>query len=134
MWYYKNEPYDEIGEYVGFVYQITNTLTNKKYIGKKNFYFSKTKQVKGKKKKIKVESDWKSYYGSNKELQEDVEKNGEEIFRRDILRLCKSKGEFGYYEAKFQFENNVLERDDYYNTWVMCRVHKKHLKNVNFSS
>jgi len=127
MWYYKNEPYDEIGEYVGFVYQITNTLNNKKYIGKKNFYFSKTKQVKGKKKKIKVESDWKSYYGSNKELQEDVEKNGEEIFRRDILMLCKSKGEFGYYEAKFQFDNNVLERDDFYNTWIMCRVHKKHL-------
>lgn len=127
MWYYKNEPYEEIGEYVGFVYQITNTLNNKKYIGKKNFYFSKTKQVKGKKKRIKVESDWKSYYGSNKELQEDVNKYGEQNFRRDILMLCKSKGEFGYYEAKFQFENNVLERDDFYNTWIMCRVHKKHL-------
>lgn len=127
MWYYNNEPYESIGEYIGFVYQITNLLNNKKYIGKKNFYFSKTKQVKGKKKRIKVESDWKTYYGSNKELQEDVNKNGEENFRRDILMLCKSKGEFGYYEAKLQFENNVLERDDYYNTWIMCRVHKKHL-------
>lgn len=134
MWYYKNEPYESIGEYIGFVYQIINLTNNKKYIGKKNFYFSKTKQVKGKKKRIKVESDWKSYYGSNKELQEDVENYGEENFRRDILRLCKSKGEFGYYEAKYQFENNVLERDDYYNSWVMCRIHKKHLKNVNFSS
>lgn len=130
MWYYKNEPYEEIGEYVGFVYQITNTLNNKKYIGKKNFYFSKTKQVKGKKKRIKVESDWKTYYGSNKELQEDVNKYGEHNFRRDILMLCKSKGQFSYYEAKFQFDNNVLERDDYYNTWIMCRIHKKHLKKV----
>jgi hypothetical protein len=127
MWYYKNEPYEEIGEYIGYVYQITNLMNNKKYIGKKNFYFSKTKQVKGKKKRIKVESDWKTYYGSNKELQEDVNKYGEQNFRRDILMLCKSKGEFGYYEAKLQFENNVLERDDFYNTWIMCRVHKKHL-------
>lgn len=127
MWFYKNEPYEEIGEYVGFVYQITNTLNNKKYIGKKNFYFSKTKQVKGKKKRTKVESDWKTYYGSNKELQQDVITYGEQSFRRDILMLCKSKGEFAYYEAKFQFENNVLERDDFYNTWIMCRVHKKHL-------
>lgn len=127
MWYYNNEPYESVGEYVGFVYRITNLLNDKKYIGKKNFYFSKTKQVKGKKKKIKVESDWKTYYGSNKELQEDVTTHGEQNFRRDILMLCKSKGEFGYYEAKLQFENNVLERDDYYNTWIMCRVHKKHL-------
>lgn len=127
MWYYKNEPFEDISDYVGFVYQITNLSNNKKYIGKKNFYFSKTKQVKGKKKRTKVESDWKSYYGSNKELLADVKEYGEENFRRDILMLCKSKGEFGYYEAKMQFEHNVLERDDYYNTWIMCRVHKKHL-------
>lgn len=127
MWYYKNEPFEDISEYIGFVYQITNLLNNKKYIGKKNFYFSKTKQVKGKKKRIKVESDWKQYYGSNKDLQKDVKELGKENFRRDILILCKSKGEFGYYEAKLQFENNVLERDDYYNSWIMCRIHKKHL-------
>jgi hypothetical protein len=43
------------------------------------------------------------------------------------LRLCKSKGEFAYFEAKFQFDLNVLESDEYYNSWIMCRVHKKHL-------
>ena len=127
MWFYNGEYFDSIGDYVGFVYIITNQLTNRKYIGKKNFYFSKSKQVKGKKKRYKVESDWQDYYGSNKELQEDVKTLGKENFKREIVRLCKTKAEFGYYEAKLQFDNNVLESNEWYNTWIMCRVHKKHL-------
>lgn len=129
MWFFNNESIEQIPEgMVGYVYLITNLVNNRKYIGKKNFYFTKTKQVKGKKKRTKVESDWKDYYGSNKELQADVDKFGKESFKREILKLCKTKGEFGYYEAKYQFDNNVLESDDYYNSWIMVRVHKKHLK------
>ena len=128
MWLYNNESFEEIPEgIVGYVYLITNLTNNRKYIGKKNFYFSKTKQVKGKKKKFKVESDWKTYFGSNKELCADVEKFGKENFKREILRLCKSKGEFGYFEAKIQFENNVLESDEWYNSYIMVRVNKNHL-------
>lgn len=127
MWLYNNVEFTDVGEYVGFVYLITNLTNDRKYIGKKNFYFSKTRTVKGKRKRTKVESDWKDYYGSNKELQADVELLGKDLFKREILKLCKSKGEFGYYEAKYQFENNVLESDKYYNTWIMVRVHKKHL-------
>jgi hypothetical protein len=127
MWYYNNEEFEDIGEYVGFVYLITNLTNSKKYIGKKNFYFTKSKQVNGKKKRYKVVSDWKDYYGSNKELAKDVEDLGKDAFKREILRLCKSKGEFGYFEAKYQFEHNVLESEDYYNSWIMCRIHKKHL-------
>lgn len=130
MWLFNNEPFDDIADYVGFVYIITNLTNGRKYIGKKNFYFSKTRTVKGKKKRSKVESDWRDYYGSNKELLEDINKLGKDLFKREIVRLCKSKGEFGYYEAKLQFENNVLESDDWYNTWIMVRVHKKHLKNL----
>jgi len=126
-WLYNDIPFEDIADYVGFVYLITNLQNGRKYIGKKNFYFSKTRTVKGKKKRTKVESDWKTYFGSNKELLEDVEKLGQENFKREIIKLCKSKGEFGYYEAKYQFENNVLESNDYYNTWIMVRVHKKHL-------
>ena len=127
MWLYNNVEFTDVGEYVGFVYLITNLTNGRKYIGKKNFFFSKTRTVKGKRKRTKVESDWKDYYGSNKELQADVERLGEDLFERKILKLCKSKGEFGYYEAKYQFENNVLEEDNWYNTWIMVRVHKKHL-------
>jgi hypothetical protein len=127
-WLYNDNLFEDIADYVGFVYLITNLQNGRKYIGKKNFYFSKTRTVKGKKKRTKVESDWKEYFGSNKELLQDIEKLGKENFKREIVRLCKSKGEFGYWEAKLQFENNVLESNDYYNTWIMVRVHKKHLK------
>jgi len=127
MWLYNNVEFNDIGEYVGFVYLITNLTNDRKYIGKKNFYFSKTRTVKGKRKRTKVESDWKDYYGSNKELQEDVERLGSYNFKREILRLCKSKGEFSYFEAKYQFEKNVLETDEYYNSWISCKIHKKHL-------
>ena len=127
MWLYNNEPFDDIADYVGYVYIITNLTNGRKYLGKKNFYFSKTRTIKGKKKRSKVESDWRGYFGSNKELLEDVEKLGKDLFKREIVRLCKSKGEFGYWEAKLQFENNVLETNDWYNTWIMVRVHKKHL-------
>jgi hypothetical protein len=118
-------------DYVGFVYLITNLVTGRKYVGKKLFHFSKTKQVKGKKKKMKVASDWQTYYGSNDELKKDVTIHGEENFRREILHLCKSKGDCSYLEAKEQFVRGVMESDDYYNSWIMVRVRKSHLKEIN---
>lgn len=131
-WIYKDKIFTEdlIEENYGFVYCITNLSTNKKYIGKKFFYSSKTKQVKGKKKKIKVPSDWLTYYGSNVELQADVERLGKHSFKREIIYLCKSKGECGYLEAKEQFVRCVLENDNYYNTWIMVRVRKSHIKGL----
>ena len=131
-WVYNKEIFteDNIGDNYGFVYIITNLSNNKKYIGKKFFYSSKTKQVKGKKKKVKVFSDWENYYGSNSELKNDVETLGKELFSREIIHLCKSKGAAGYLEAKEQFNRNVLESDDYYNTWIMVRVRKSHLKGI----
>lgn len=131
-WIYKDKDFteDDIGDNYGFVYCITNLSSGKKYIGKKFFYSSKTKQVKGKKKKTKVSSDWQTYYGSNEELKKDVIIHGKENFKREILHLCLSKGAAGYLEAKEQFINGVLEGDDYYNTWIMVRVRKSHLKGI----
>ena len=131
-WLYNDNEFTEeqIGEYYGFVYCITNLVTGKKYIGKKFFYSSKTKQVKGKKKRYKVFSDWQTYYGSNEELKKDVIIHGKESFKREILHLCLSKGTAGYLEAKEQFVNGVLEGDNYYNSWIMVRVRKSHLKGI----
>ncbi len=132
-WQYNGIDFTEdlIGDNYGFVYQITNLTNGKKYIGKKFFYSTKTKQVKGKKKRHKVQSNWQTYYGSNAKLAEDVLQCGHEQFIREILHLCKTKGECGYLEAKEQFVNGVLESENYYNTWIMVRVRDTHIKDYN---
>ena len=131
MWYYNNELFELTPEeYQGFVYQITELHTNKKYIGKKNFWKPKILPVnKTRKRRVRtrVESDWKTYFSSSSQIQKLVEESGEDKFKREILKLCKTKGEMSYYEAKLQFENDVLFRDDYYNEFIGCRVHSKHL-------
>lgn len=131
-WEYNGKEFnsEDIGEYTNFVYMITNLVNNKKYIGKKTFISTRRLQpLKGKTRKRKVvkESDWKEYYGSNDNLKEDVKKFGPQNFKREILRLCKSKGEASYYEAAYQFEHEVLLREDYYNNWITCKVTGSHL-------
>jgi len=130
MWYYNNEPLleEHLEERFGFIYCITNILTGRKYIGKKLLTKAKTKTIKGKKKKTRVESDWKTYYGSNKTLLEDIEKCGKESFRRDILMLCNNRGECNYFEAKLQIDYGVLFSDLWYNDHIWVRVHRSHLK------
>lgn len=132
-WTYNDIEFTEdlIGDNYGFVYQITNLTNNKKYIGKKLFYSAKTKQVNGKKKKFKVASNWQSYYGSSDTLTRDVLSLGHVNFKREILHLCKTKGECSYVEAKEQFVRGVMETDEYYNTWIMVRVRKSHIKDYS---
>jgi hypothetical protein len=132
-WIYKDSEFTEqdIGDNYGFVYIITNLITDKKYIGKKFFYSIRTKVIKGKRKKTKSFSDWQMYYGSNSELQNDVQIHGKENFKREIIHLCKAKGECGYLEAKEQFDRCVLESEDYYNAWIMVKVRKTHIKAFN---
>lgn len=130
MWLYENNELQEVPEKaIGFVYKITNTKTGRQYIGKKLFTSAKSRQVKGKRKRFRVESDWRGYFGSNKELAHDVVTIGREHFRREIIHICYTKGQCSYYEAKYQFQLGVLENPDlFYNDWIMCKVHRKHLK------
>jgi hypothetical protein len=137
-WYYQNQLVDSLPEdCVGFVYNITNLVSGRQYIGKKLAKFSKTtyKTVKlkngnKKRKRIrgKIESDWQTYYGSNDELLKDVAELGTDNFRRDILYYCKSKAECSYVEAREQFSRRVLESDQYYNGHIQVRVHGSHIK------
>ena len=131
MWLFENKEItsDIIDDYTGFVYCITNNVTGKKYIGKKLFKNTRRTKVKGqtRRKKTVKESDWKEYWGSNKVLQEDVNTLGEDNFERIILKLCKTKGECNYWEAKYQMQYEVLESDDWYNEWIMVKVHRSHI-------
>jgi hypothetical protein len=136
-WLYQNQVVETLPEdCIGFVYIITNNITNRKYIGKKLAKFSKTtyktlklKNGTKKKKKIrsKIDSDWQEYYGSNIELNKDVEQLGKENFTREILYYCKSKSECSYIEAREQFDRKVLESTDYYNGHIQVRVHGSHI-------
>jgi hypothetical protein len=122
-----------IGDYVGFVYIITDLTNNKKYVGKKLFESKRTlPPLKGKTRKRKVtkESDWMSYYGSSEELMLLVEANGADTFKREILHLCHSRGEMSYLEAKEQFDRGVLLSDDFYNGIINCKIHKSHVKRL----
>ena len=136
MWNYKEEEFDPpeefLKDFVGFVYRITEKDTGKKYIGKKLFWKPKTlpKNSKRKRKiKTKVISDWKKYYGSSDHLKESIERTGKDNYIREILKLCRTKGECSYYEAKLQFEYDVLLDDTYYNAFIGCKIHAKHLPN-----
>ena len=140
-WYYDGpnpwEPPENFNPdiWYGFVYEITNLATNKKYIGKKFFWKAKTLPItksRKRRKRLKVESDWRDYFGSNRYLKEDVATMGPEGFHRRILVLCKSKGECAYMEAKIQFEKEVLLKEDYYNGIIQCRVGAQTVKNLKY--
>ena len=119
---------DDAEKYYGFVYCIHNLKEKKRYIGKKFFTKAGYRQVKGKRKKTRKPSDWPTYWGSNDKLIADVERLGEENFVREVLHLCVNRSDCAYLELKEQMIAKVLERDDYYNDWLMVKVSKKNLR------
>ena len=126
-WVFQGKIVDQLPEWVtGFVYQITNTVNGRMYIGKKLARFKKSrKPLKGRvnKRRYTVDSDWKEYFGSSDALNEDIQKLGKDKFKREILFYCKSKAELSYIEAREQFARKVLETDDYYNGHIRVRIH-----------
>ena len=130
-WIYEGKPFtsDDIGDFFGYVYVITNKSTGKKYIGRK--YFVQKRKHRGGKRRVKSESDWKRYYGSCPELKLDIKEMGRDSFTREIKSLHKTLGKTNYEETRQLFLNNVLTEalDDgspmYYNSNILGRYYRK---------
>ena len=139
-WIYKGNPFtsDDIGDYYGFVYRITNTTTQKSYIGRK--YFVQKRKPKGAKRRVTSESDWKKYYGSSDDLKQDIRRDGKDSFRREIISLHTTLGKVNYEETRQLFLNNVLTEalDDgtpkYYNSNILGRYMRKDYGNFESNS
>ena len=136
-WTYKGTTFTsaDIGDFFGYVYCITNLKSGRKYIGRK--YFQQHRKSRGSRRKRTSESNWKAYYGSSKELNEDRKLLGNSTFRREILGLYQSQGKVNYEETRQLFLNNVLTEslDDgtpaYYNSNVLGRYYKKDYYETN---
>jgi hypothetical protein len=136
-WRFNGEVFEssDIEDYFGFVYLISCSKTNRRYVGRKYFWSFRT--PKGKSRKVKSESDWKKYYGSCPELKEDVIKYGKEFFNREIISLHKTKGKCNFEETRQLFLNNVLTEaldtgePAYYNSNILSRYFRKDYFNDN---
>ena len=126
-WLYNDKVFEseDIKDYYGFCYLLTDLENGKQYIGRKYFYSIRKK--KGIRKKVRSESDWKSYYSSSKKVKQMVLESGHNRFKREILSLYIKKGQVNYNETKLLFQHNVLEAVDengeklYYNDNIMNR-------------
>ena len=118
-----------IGDNWGFVYEITNLVNQRRYIGRK--YFWQKRKPKGGKRRVTSESDWKRYYGSCPELKDDIKKFGKENFSRTILSLHGTPGRVNYEETRQLFLHDVLTKaldngtPAYYNSNILGRYYRK---------
>lgn len=131
MWKYQSKEIQSIEDMpddaIGFVYEITHIPTNRKYIGKKILSLKrKLPPLKGKKRvrRVTKESDWKTYYGSNDEIKSLIKENKHSEFTREILTFAKTKTQLTYLETKYQFINEVLENDNYFNYNILGKFFK----------
>ena len=124
-WHFEGEPLVELPgkPVIGFVYCITNITNGMRYIGKRNFYSTRT--IKGK--KTTTESDWRDYWGSNPRLHADVAKLGTLHFYRTIITLCTSKSQMSYQEAQIQFKLGVLTGDNFYNDCIIVKINRRQI-------
>ncbi len=136
MWTYNGKEFtiDDVGDYYGFIYRITNLDNGHDYIGRKYFKSNRKLQpLKGRKNKRHkiVDTDWQTYYGSSNRLLADIELLGKDHFKREIILLCDTRGETNYREAEIQFKERVLLREDNYNGIIAIKLGIGSVKNIS---
>ncbi|MGU3456606.1 NUMOD3 domain-containing DNA-binding protein [Brevundimonas sp. M1A4_2e] len=105
--------------YAGFVYLITHLATGRMYVGRK--------YLKAKRGKKTVESDWRRYWSSSKELKAEFKANGHDGWERRIICFCLTKAATNYAEVEEQFARDVLKATlpdgsrAYFNRNIMAR-------------
>ena len=124
----------------GFVYRVTHEPSGKIYIGKKVLQFTRKAKLtkrdlalyegeKGRKptfKKVTKESDWKTYYGSHKEILVLIKDGKQEDFKREILTCVTTKKLLTYEETKALFLYEVLiNPDKYFNDNILGKFFRK---------
>jgi hypothetical protein len=129
-------------KYFGFIYKITNKETGKFYIGKKAYWHNKKKKLTKKQlselpstpgrkpihEVIRVESDWKTYWGSNKQLLADIKQYGESKFECWVFKQCLTKKQLTYWEMHYQCKEEVLiNSDKSYNDNILGKFFTKDL-------
>jgi hypothetical protein len=142
MWFYKENEIKELIDMpentFGFIYEVTHIPTGKKYLGKKQLISVQKKALgkkelalltdkrSSKKKTITKESDWKTYYGSNPTIKQMLSEGKHSEFTREILMFVPSKKLLTYYEDKYLYVNEVIEKGDlYFNDNISGRFFKK---------
>jgi hypothetical protein len=100
----------EPADWIGFIYRVIDLDTEREYIGKKFFTSSLRKKVKNRKnrKKVVKESNWKSYTGSCKELNAEIELRGKDRFEFKIESLHESRSSLAYREVELHVKENVM--------------------------
>ena len=150
-WTYKSNNIEDITQFpdntFGFIYMTTHKPSGKSYIGKKVLFHNQKKKL-GKKelaaltgvvgrrpsyKLIVKESDWKTYYGSQKDIKQILVEGKKDEFERAILKCVQTKKQLTYFEIKYQMLYQVLEKpDEFFNDNILGKFFTKDLADIKF--
>ena len=149
-WLYKDKRIESLEDFpegtYGFIYISVHEPSGKSYLGKKSLYHNVKKKLtkkelaeqpitRGRKSlttTIQKESDWKTYYGSAKPIVELIKQGKQKDFMRKILCLAPNKKLLTYYECKYLFKYEVLEKpEEWLNDNILGKFYTKDFASID---
>jgi hypothetical protein len=149
-WLYKDKRIESLEDFpegtFGFIYITIHEPSGKAYLGKKSLFHNVKKKLtkkelaeqpvtRGRKSlttTIQKESDWKTYYGSAKPIVELIKQGKQNDFVRKILYFAPNKKLLTYYECKYLFKHEVLEKpDEWFNDNILGKFYTKDFEIIN---